>query len=146
MSRTLLVVDDAMIIRKMIEDAVRTHGWEVVGTAGDGREAVEQYRRLRPQAVTLDLVMPGFDGLYALRGIREIDPHAKVLVLSAIEQKDVFQEALRAGAADFVVKPFRAAELNKALERLAPDSATASKRFAAPSGKNPILQTKGKNP
>ena len=123
MSRTLLVVDDAVIIRKIITDTVTSLGWQVVGEAADGREAIEQYKKLNPDLVTLDLVMPEHDGMYALRGIMGADPEAKVVVVSAIEQKGVLKDAFKAGAMDFVVKPFDKENLQNTLEQLVPANA-----------------------
>ena len=114
-SRTLLVTDDSMIIRELIKETAREYGWTVVGEAVDGRDAIEKYRDLRPTGVTLDLVMPEFDGLHALRGIKEFDPASQVLVVSAIDQPDVLREAIKLGAADFVVKPCAPARLRRAL-------------------------------
>ena len=107
MSKTLLVADDALIIRQIIKDMATSAGWTVVGEAANGQEAIERYRQLRPDAVTLDLIMPEHDGLYALHGIMEFDPQAKVLLVSALEQRGVLKDAFKAGAADFVVKAFR---------------------------------------
>lgn len=120
MTRRLLVADDALIIRKIIKDMATTAGWEVVGEAGDGQEAIERYRELHPDAVTLDLVMPEHDGLHALHGIMEFDPKAKVLVVSALEQRGVLKDAFKAGAADFVSKPFDKQSLQATLEQLLP--------------------------
>lgn len=120
MPRTLLVVDDAIIIRKIIKDTVTSLGWEVVGEAGNGQEAIEQYKKLGPDAVTLDLVMPEHDGLHALRGIIQANPNAKVVVVSAIEQSGVLKDAFKAGAADFVIKPFDGDNLRNVLEQLVP--------------------------
>lgn len=120
MSRTILIVDDAAIIRAMIQDAVVEAGWTVVGEADDGETGIEKYRQLRPDAVTLDLVMPRSDGLYALRGIRELDPQARVVVVSALDQTEVLREAFQAGAADFLVKPFDKQLLLETLDRLVP--------------------------
>ena len=91
---------------QIIKDAATNAGWDVVGEAANGQQGVERYRDLRPDAVTLDLVMPEFDGLHALRGILGHDPDAKVLVVSALDQKNVLKEAFNIGAADFVPKPF----------------------------------------
>jgi two-component system chemotaxis response regulator CheY len=103
---TLLVTDDSLIIRQIIKDMATNAGWTVIGEASNGQEAIERYRQLRPDAVTLDLVMPEHDGLYALRGIMQFDPQAKVLLVSAVEQRGVLKDAFKAGAADFVAKPF----------------------------------------
>jgi len=121
MARTLLVTDDALIIRHIIKDMATSAGWEVVGEASNGQEAIDRYRELRPDAVTLDLVMPEHDGLHALHGIMEFDPHAKVLIVSALEQRGVLKDAFKAGAADFVAKPFDRHNLRDSLEHLSPE-------------------------
>ncbi|BBO31202.1 response regulator [Lacipirellula parvula] len=118
MSHTLLVTDDSMIVREMIKDLAIEAGWTVVGEAVNGQQAIEKYHELRPDAMTLDLVMPEYDGLHALRGVRALDPRAKILVVSAIDQTDVLQEALKLGAADFIVKPFAKDRAQRALATL----------------------------
>lgn len=123
MENTLLVTDDSMIIREMIKDVAVEAGWRIVGEAADGQEAIDRYQALRPTAVTLDLVMPEFDGLHGLKGIRAFDPDAQVLLVSAIDQKQVLKEAIAHGAADFIVKPFEKARLTAALLALAKRSA-----------------------
>ena len=120
MARRLLVTDDALIIREIIKDAATAAGWEIVGEAGNGQEAIERYRELRPDAVTLDLVMPEYDGLHALRGIVDLDPDAKVLVVSALEQTTVLKEAFKLGAFDFIVKPFDKKTLVQTLDQMVP--------------------------
>jgi two-component system chemotaxis response regulator CheY len=120
MPRTLLIADDAMIIRQIIKDLAVGAGWEVVGEARNGQEAIERYRELQPDAVTLDLVMPEHDGLHALQGIMKFDSEAKVLVVSALEQRGVLKDAIKAGASDFVTKPFDKQSLQDTLEQLVP--------------------------
>ena len=126
MSKRLLVVDDALIIREMIKDAARNSGWEIVGEASNGLEAIEQYEETTPDVVTLDLIMPEYDGLHALEGIMKIDPAAHILVVSAIDQTDILKEALRMGAADLVVKPFEKERLASALDKLAAHTASTA--------------------
>ena len=123
MPRRLLIADDAMIIRQIIKDMAVAAGWEVVGEAANGQEAIDRYRELHPDAVTLDMVMPQHDGLHALHGILEFDPEAKVLVVSALEQRGVLKEAIKAGAADFVAKPFDKQNLRDTLDQLVPHPA-----------------------
>ncbi len=118
MNKTLLVVDDALIIRQIIKDAAAEAGWTVVGEAANGQQAVQRYEELHPAAVTLDLVMPDYDGLFALHGILDLDPEAKVLVVSALDQREVLKDAFQAGAADFLVKPFERQTLVDTLEQL----------------------------
>ena len=124
MDHTLLITDDSMIIRELIKDAATESGWHVVAEAANGQDAIDSYREHRPTAVTLDLVMPQFDGLHALKGIRELDPNARVLVVSAIDQANVLKEAIECGAADFIVKPFKRDRFTAALRLLAPQSAS----------------------
>ncbi len=119
MSKTLLVVDDAVIIRTMIKDAAAAAGWTVVGEAANGQEAVDRYKEEKPDVVTLDLVMPEYNGLHALRGILAVDPEARILVVSALDQKPVLKEAFKVGAADFLIKPFNRQVLVDTLEQLA---------------------------
>jgi two-component system, chemotaxis family, chemotaxis protein CheY len=102
----LLVVDDAMIMRKLIRDVAIEAGWEVVGEAPNGAEAVALYEKLRPDLVTMDLVMPVMGGNEALRRIRAADPDARVVVVTALDQKQTLTESIRDGALDFIVKPF----------------------------------------
>ncbi len=126
MKRTLLVTDDAMIIREIIKDTATSAGWTVVGEACNGQEAIDRYRDLHPDAVTLDLVMPEHDGLHALRGIIDLDPQAKVVVISALEQRGVLTTAFKVGASDFVPKPFDRQSLQTTLERLVPKNSSSS--------------------
>lgn len=121
MEKTLLITDDALIIRTMIRDVATAAGWEVVAEAANGCEAIERYMETRPAAVTLDLVMPEYDGLHALRGIREFDPEARIVVVSALDQRSVLKEAFRLGASDFMVKPFDKRALIATLEQLVAD-------------------------
>ncbi|MDR3639027.1 MAG: response regulator [Isosphaeraceae bacterium] len=102
----LLVVDDAMIMRKLIRDVAVEAGWEVAGEAANGAEAVALYEQLRPDLVTMDLVMPVMGGNEALRRIRAADPDARVVVVTALDQKQTLTESIRDGAMDFIVKPF----------------------------------------
>ena len=118
MTRRLLVTDDAIIIREMIKDAAVEAGWEIVGEATNGQEAIERYLEIRPDACTLDLVMPQYDGLHALRGILKADPEARVCVVSALDQKHVLKEAFQIGATDFIVKPFDRQILIETLDKL----------------------------
>jgi two-component system chemotaxis response regulator CheY len=123
--KRLLVVDDALFMRKMISGVAAEAGWEVVGEAGDGLAAVSLYQQLRPDLVTMDLVMPVMGGLEALRQIRAFDPDAKVIVVTALDQKQTLMESIRDGAIDFIVKPFereRVLNLLVKLGRTAPHS------------------------
>ncbi len=123
MSKNVLVVDDSMLMRKMVADTLAAAGWQVVGEAADGREAVEQFREKRPDAVTLDIVMPGFNGMYALEHILQVDPRAKVVVVSALNQTRLISEAIRKGAQDFIAKPFLPEQLQQTMSHCVADAA-----------------------
>jgi two-component system chemotaxis response regulator CheY len=104
--KRLLVVDDALFMRRLIGGVAAEAGWEVVGEAGDGVEGVALYDQLRPDLVTMDLVMPNMGGIEALQKIRELDPSARVVVITAVDQKQSLMDSIRHGAVDFIVKPF----------------------------------------
>lgn len=104
--KRLLVVDDALIMRMRIKDIAREAGWEIVGEAATGADGVARYRELRPDLVTLDIVMPELDGVEALRAIRSEDPTARVVMVSALDQRAKLSECIGLGALDFIVKPF----------------------------------------
>lgn len=103
---TLLVVDDAAFMRMRCAKLLAENGYQVV-EADNGLQAVSQYQKHRPDAVLLDITMPEMDGLAALKEIRKIDPAAKVAMVTAMGQQSIVMEALKAGARDFVLKPFQ---------------------------------------
>jgi two-component system chemotaxis response regulator CheY len=113
----VLVVDDAPFMRLRACKLLQDNGHEVV-EAENGLDAVRQYAEQRPDAVLLDITMPEMDGLEALREIRKIDPAARVAMVTAMGQQAIIMEALRAGAKDFVLKPFHADRMLGALEKL----------------------------
>jgi two-component system chemotaxis response regulator CheY len=113
----VLVVDDAAFMRKMVTDALTKGGHEVVGEAGNGIEAVERYRELRPEVTTLDITMPEKDGLAALQEIIALDPSARVIMCSALGQESKVLESIKIGAKDFVVKPFQADRVLGAVDK-----------------------------
>ena len=106
MANRVLVVDDSMLMRKMICESLTDAGWEVVGEGEDGAEAIRLYDELRPDAVTMDIVMPGTDGIYALERIMEVNPEARVVVVSALNQTKLISQAIRKGAQDFIASRF----------------------------------------
>ena len=116
--KRLLVVDDAVFMRKMICGVAAEAGWEVVGEAANGLEAIALYDRLRPDLVTMDLVMPEMGGLEALRQIRAEDPNARVVVVTALDQKQALMDSIREGAIDFIVKPFERQRVLNLLAKL----------------------------
>jgi two-component system chemotaxis response regulator CheY len=118
MSRTVLIVDDAIFMRTMIADILKGAGFEVVGEASTGVEAIQKYKDLKPDLVTMDIVMPDMGGIDAVKAIVGEDPHAKILMCSAMGQQGLVVEAIQAGARDFVVKPFQPSRVLEAVQRL----------------------------
>ncbi len=128
MKPRVLVTDDAAIIRQLIVDTVTEAGWQVVDQATNGQEAVEKYMQHRPDIMTLDLVMPEYDGRHALKHILAADPQAKIVVVSALNQAEILREAISLGAAEFVVKPFDPPVLLETLRRVLQMEPTAPAR------------------
>src|SRR3954452_2157493 len=114
----VLVVDDAAFMRKVITDALVSAGHEVIGEASNGVEAVDRYKELRPELTTLDITMPEKDGLQALREILSLDPSAKIVMCSALGQESKVLESIKAGAKDFIVKPFQAERVVEAVGKV----------------------------
>ena len=118
MGHTVLVCDDAIFMRTMISDILAQAGFEIVGEAETGTQAVEKYRQLKPDLVTMDIVMPDMGGIDAVREIVKNDPDAKILMCSAMGQQALVVEAIQAGAKDFVVKPFQPSRVLEAVQRV----------------------------
>jgi two-component system chemotaxis response regulator CheY len=103
----VLIVDDAAFMRMMIKDILASNGFEIIGEANNGLKAVELYKKERPDIVTMDITMPDMDGIAAVKEIKKMDPSAKVIMCSALGQQSMVMDAIRAGAMDFIVKPFQ---------------------------------------
>lgn len=117
MANRILIVDDAAFMRMMIRDILSKNGYEVVGEAQDGAQAVEKYKELRPDLTTMDITMPEMDGISALKEIKKIDGNAKVIMCSAMGQQAMVIDAIQAGAKDFIVKPFQADRVIEAIKK-----------------------------
>ena len=107
MAAKVLIVDDALFMRNMLRNIFSESGFDIVGEAQNGNEAVEMYRQLRPDLVTMDIVMPEKNGIEALKEIMASDSSARIVICSALGQESLIMEALEAGARDFIVKPFK---------------------------------------
>jgi two-component system chemotaxis response regulator CheY len=115
--KRVLIVDDALIMRKRIGEIAQQAGWKIAGEAADGREAVAMFLQEKPDLVTLDIVMPHLDGVSALKQIMSADPHAQVVMVSAVNQRAKLAECIQAGAIDFIVKPFQQAAMRCFFEK-----------------------------
>ena len=118
MGKKVLIVDDAAFMRMLLKDIVTKAGFEVVGEAANGKEAVEKYKELKPDVVTMDITMPEMNGIEAVKEIKKIDPNANIIMVSAMGQQAMVIEAIQAGAKDFIVKPFQPARVIEALKKV----------------------------
>jgi|SRR5690554_993088 len=118
MGNRVLVVDDAAFMRMMIKDILKKGGFEVVGEAEDGMKAVEKFKELQPDLVTMDITMPEMDGIAAVKEIRKMDPNAVIVMCSAMGQQAMVIDAIQAGAKDFVVKPFQPDRVLEAIRKV----------------------------
>lgn len=106
----IMVVDDAIFMRQMLSNILKAEGYEICGEASNAKESVEKYKELKPDLVTMDIVMPmmeELDGIGAVREILKVDPNAKILIISVMGQESLVTKALDAGAKDFIIKPFK---------------------------------------
>ena len=115
MGFSVLIVDDAAFMRMMLRDILSKNGFEIVGEAENGKIAVQMYEELKPDVVTMDITMPEMDGIAAVKEIKTTYPDAKVVMVSAMGQQAMVIEAIRSGAADFIVKPFQPDRVLEAL-------------------------------
>lgn len=116
MEGKILIVDDAAFMRMMIRDTLKKNGYEDIIEASDGEIAVESYKTENPDLVIMDITMPNKNGLEALKEIREFDTNAKIVMCSAMGQESMVVEAIRNGARDFIVKPFKADRVLKTVQ------------------------------
>ncbi|MDF2904027.1 MAG: response regulator receiver protein [Bacillus sp. (in: firmicutes)] len=113
-----LIVDDAAFMRMMLKDILIKNGIDVVGEAVNGIDALEKYKELQPDVVTMDITMPEKDGITAVKEIRALFPQAKIIMCSAMGQQPMVLEAIQAGAKDFVVKPFQAERIMESIKKV----------------------------
>jgi two-component system chemotaxis response regulator CheY len=114
----VLIVDDAVVMRMMIKDILSKNGFEIVGEAQNGAEAVVKYNDLKPDVVTMDMVMPGVDGIAAVRQIIAADPAAKILMCTSLGQEALLNEAMQAGAKSYITKPFQPSKILESIDKV----------------------------
>ncbi len=125
MAKKILVVDDALFMRNLIKGILTKNGYEICGEGANAIEAVELYKKLKPDMMTLDIVMPKMeemDGITAVKQIMTMDSRANIVVVSALAERRLVEEALTFGAKDFVVKPFTAEKLLEVVRRVLGES------------------------
>lgn len=117
----ILIVDDAIFMRRMLSDILTKAGHQIVGEAENAKEAVTLYKKLKPDVMTLDIIMPEVDGMDAMKAVKAIlafDKEAAIVVVSAMGQQEHVVESIQAGAKDFIVKPFQPSQVTGAVDRL----------------------------
>lgn len=116
--KKIMIVDDAAFMRMMIKNALSAEGYDNFLEAADGQQAVEAYKTEKPDLVIMDITMPNMNGLQALKTIREAYPAAKVIMCSAMGQETMVVDAIRLGALDFIVKPFKPERIQQTVKKL----------------------------
>lgn len=116
--KTILLVDDAAFMRMMLKDMLSKEGYEIIGEAENGIEAVEKFKELSPELTILDITMPEMDGIQTAKAIKEENPNALIVMCSAMGQQAMVIEAIQAGAKDFIVKPFNAERVLEAVNKV----------------------------
>ncbi|MCT2535955.1 response regulator [Aquibacillus koreensis] len=114
----VLITDDAAFMRMQLKNIFTSQGHEVVGEAENGQVAVEKYKELKPDLVSMDITMPEMNGVEAVKQIKSIDPGATIVMCSAMGQQQMVLEAIQAGAKDFIVKPFDEERIKQALSKI----------------------------
>jgi two-component system, chemotaxis family, chemotaxis protein CheY len=117
----ILIVDDAAFMRMMVKDNLKKAGYSDFLEAGDGEDAVNKYTEHKPDLVLLDITMPIKDGIQALQSIKQVNPKAKVIMCSAMGQEGMVVEAIKLGALDFIVKPFKPERLIQTVKNVLGD-------------------------
>ena len=118
MDKKILLVDDAAFMRMMIKDTLTKNGYTEILEAGNGEQALSVYAEQKPDLVLMDITMPVMDGLESLRHLKEMDPKASVVMCSAMGQEIMVVEALKLGAKDFIVKPFKPDRIMKTVKSI----------------------------
>ncbi len=116
--KKVLIVDDAAFMRLSLRTILEQNGFDVVGEAENGAVAIDKYKELKPEVVTMDITMPEMDGVQALRAIKSFDSQAKVIMISALGQESHVKEAVMMGAKGFIVKPWKEEYLIETLKKL----------------------------
>lgn len=118
MGKKIMLVDDAAFMRMMIKDTLKKNGFTDIVEAGNGEQAIAAYQEQKPDLILMDITMPVMDGLEALRRLKEIDPGVQVVMCSAMGQETMVVDALKLGAKDFIVKPFKPDRIMKTVNSL----------------------------
>jgi two-component system, chemotaxis family, chemotaxis protein CheY len=118
MSKKIMITDDTLFMRVTLKNILTSNGYDTVIEAENGQVAIEKYAQLKPDLVLMDITMPVLDGISATKAITASDPNAKVVMCTAMGQKNMVIEAIQAGAKDFIVKPFQPERVLESIAKL----------------------------
>lgn len=118
MRARVLIVDDTLFMRRQLSKMLTDNGYDIAGEASNGEEAFLKYVETKPDVVTMDITMPGVDGIQGVKNIRKSDPKAKIIMCTALGQQSMVLEAIQSGAADYIIKPFQVERVLEALKRV----------------------------
>ena len=114
----IMIVDDAAFMRTLLKNILFPKGYEIAGEAENGAVAIDKYKELKPDLVTMDIVMPNVNGIEALKQIKEFDPGAKVIMCTAVGQENMVRAAIMSGAKGYIVKPFQAPKVLEEVQKV----------------------------
>ena len=114
----VLIVDDTAFMRKLLKNILFGAGYDIAGEAENGKQAVELYKELNPDVVTMDIVMPEMNGIDALKQIKSMDKEAKVVMCTAIGQEKIVNTAIKLGAKGYIIKPFQAPKVLEEIKKV----------------------------
>lgn len=118
MSKKILICDDTKFMRTMLKNSLEKEGYQVVDEAENGEILIKKYKQLKPDLILIDITMPIMDGISALSSIMEIDSNANVIMCSAMGQEEIVIKAIKVGAKDFIVKPFKTERLIESVKKV----------------------------
>ena len=116
--KRILIVDDAVFIRQSLKIMLERNGFEVAGEADNGEKAIDQYKQLSPDIVTMDITMPVMDGIEAVQEIKKLDKNANIVMMTALGQQSMVKKAIELGVKGFIIKPFSEQKIIKVLKEL----------------------------
>lgn len=115
--KKVLIVDDSQFLRNRLKEILEKNGFEVVGIAQNGLEALSQYEKLKPDLVTLDIIMPQINGLETLKKLRAVDPAAAIVIITSFSSQDSVKDCMQAGAKGYILKPFDEKKVVEAFQK-----------------------------
>ena len=120
MPKTVLIVDDSEFMRKLLKDIIEQDGYKIVGETGDGSKALKLYEQLKPDIITMDIILPNKTGIEIVKEINKVDKdnNTKIVMVTALGQQQLVMEALQAGAKEYITKPFEKDKILEVLKRL----------------------------